>query len=399
MPATKPEIALGELTSMARRATSGSESREAHLRGRERLIAAVDQAAAPRRSSAWRYAFAAVAVLALALFVVVRRPAEALTFVVEGAAAGQSYLEAGPAGATARFSEGTTVALSAGARGRIVDVGARGARISLESGSARFDVAHREGAEWVVEAGPFTVTVTGTAFDLAWSGAELELSMRAGSVIVRGPPAPDGLALRAGQSLVADARRASVTVASAAPTSSAIAPSAPSATAAISATPSASARPREAAISWRARVAAGDFAAVIADAEAQGLDAVIDGSSLADLAALADAARYAGRADLARRALTAERTRFAGSAEARSAAFLLGRLSEPGSPATAVTWYDLYLSESPGGSLAAEALGRKMLAQKASQGRAAARPTAEEYQRRHPQGPFAPAAAEILGDP
>jgi hypothetical protein len=146
-------------------------------------------------------------------------------------------------------------------------------------------------------------------------------------------------------------------------------------------------------------VARGDFAAVITEAEARGVDAVIDAGSLADVAALADAARYAGKDDLARRAMLAERSRFAGSSEARSAAFLLGRMVETTHPAAAVGWYDTYLTESPDGSLAAEALGRKMVAVKASSSAAASRPIAVEYLRRYPRGAFAPAAKEILAGP
>ena len=74
-------------------------------------------------------------------------------------------------------------------------------------------------------------------------------------------------------------------------------------------------------------------------------------------------------------------------------------MTETSSPGTAVTWYDHYLAEAPAGSLAAEALGRKMLAVAASSGRDAARPIAEDYQRRFPQGGFAAAAAEILREP
>ncbi len=123
------------------------------------------------------------------------------------------------------------------------------------------------------------------------------------------------------------------------------------------------------------------------------------GVSLADLAALADAARYAGRSDLARRALLAERARFPGSAEARAAAFLLGRIADDGaSTAAAVRWYDDYLTEAPHGAFAAEALGRKLVALRRA-GDPAARPTAAEYLRRYPDGPHAAAARELAADP
>jgi hypothetical protein len=148
--------------------------------------------------------------------------------------------------------------------------------------------------------------------------------------------------------------------------------------------------------SFSERVTHGEFAAVITEAEARGIDTVLDTGSLADVQALGDAARYTGKSDLAQRALLAVRSRFAASAEARSAAFLLGRITEPGSPAAAVRWYDTYLAESPHGPLAPEALGRKMLAVKASSSAAAARPFAAEYLQRYPRGAFAEAAGEIL---
>ena len=406
MPATKPETEIRGLASMARRAGDGALAREAHLRGRERLIAAVDRGDRPRSWAGLRVAFtvaAAGAMIAIAMLAFARRSPSAITFTIEGAAAGQRYVEAGPRGASLRFSEGTTIAVAPSARARVDATSPDGARVSVESGSARFDVVHREGATWTVEAGPFTVTVTGTSFDLGWNGAEIAITMHAGSVVVRGPPAPDGIALRGGQRLVADAQRVTVSpIASASPTASApsaIGSAAPAiASDAPASAPAASAAPSHA-LSWRARVAAGDYAGVIADAEARGIDASLESTSLADLTALADAARYAGKGALAQRALVAERNRFPGSAEARTAAFLLGRLAEAKSPAVAVTWYDRYMAEAPGGSLAAEALGRKMIALRASGGPSAARETAEAYKRRFPDGPFAKVAAEILGDP
>jgi hypothetical protein len=73
-------------------------------------------------------------------------------------------------------------------------------------------------------------------------------------------------------------------------------------------------------------------------------------------------------------------------------------MSEQSAPGTAVGWYDTYLVESPGGTLAAEALGRKMLAVKATAGIAGARAVATAYRRRYPGGTFASAADEILAD-
>jgi hypothetical protein len=118
---------------------------------------------------------------------------------------------------------------------------------------------------------------------------------------------------------------------------------------------------------------------------------------LPDLRALGDAARYAGSSAVAKRAYGAIRTRFASSGEARTAAFLLGRVAEEQDHATvdAVRWYDTYVAEAPGGAFAGDALGRKMVLVSKTQGRDAARPLADRYLQRFPGGPYAAAAHDL----
>jgi ferric-dicitrate binding protein FerR (iron transport regulator) len=212
MAATKPEIAVQGLARMARRATTGAVPGPEHLGGRERLLATVARPAPPpARIGARLLVLATALALLLVAVLLVRRPEARLSFTVDGAPPGQAYVHAGPAGASARFSDGTRIVFAPGARGRVAEVDPHGARVSLEAGgSARFEVVHREGATWIAEAGPFTVTITGTSFELRWSGVELEVAMHAGSVVVRGPPAPEGVVVRAGQRLLADAGRAEV---------------------------------------------------------------------------------------------------------------------------------------------------------------------------------------------
>ena len=104
-----------------------------------------------------------------------------------------------------RFSDGTHVDLAQGARVSVLSRGPRGARLRVEEGEARFDVVHLPRAAWSVEAGPYVVYVTGTAFDVSWSGASevIEVRMRSGSVQVGGPLLPERVTLRAGQRLTA----------------------------------------------------------------------------------------------------------------------------------------------------------------------------------------------------
>jgi outer membrane protein assembly factor BamD (BamD/ComL family) len=94
------------------------------------------------------------------------------------------------------------------------------------------------------------------------------------------------------------------------------------------------------------------------------------------------------------------RQRFPGSAAASDAAFLLGRLGEPGFGAAseAGEWYARYLRESPRGPYAVQALGRSMLHVYREQGAVAARSSAERYLQRHPSGPHADSARRIAAE-
>ena len=150
--------------------------------------------------------------------------------------------------------------------------------------------------------------------------------------------------------------------------------------------------------SWAAALSAGDFDEILAEAE-RDLGRALAARNTDELAALADAARYRRHDDVARRALHAQRRRFPTSPRAADAAFFLGRLDENGGGlARALGWYDRYLSESPGGSYAAEALGRKMIAIREVSGPTAARDVADEYIRRFPRGSYAGAAEALRRD-
>lgn len=154
--------------------------------------------------------------------------------------------------------------------------------------------------------------------------------------------------------------------------------------------------PIDQSLTWSQRVARGEYARVVSEAEAIGIDTVLGASSLADVGALADAARFVGKGAIASRALHTIRTRFPGTARAASAAFVLGRTAEDaGQSASAMSWYDTYLAEAPGGALAPEALGRRMLALRRMGNTAAAKQAAEAYLQRFPHGPYSGVAREM----
>ena len=352
---------------------------------RARFIA---RAAGSRRLRLGRIVVAAVAVGAIAggaaMLLLRAGPPLRYQVMASGAAPQGSVLQAGT---LLRFSEGTELELGSDGIGWLAETSAAGARLVMESGTVDARVVPRRGARWTVQAGPFVVRVTGTAFRVRWrrSQGELELELRHGSVVVDGPGFSQVVA--AGQRLQASTARGVVQVA-------------PLETEAAAAPPSPG-DPPAARESWAARVARGAFASVLEETSAVGLDVVLAQRGAEDLGALATAARLGGRTEVARRALGAQRRRFPSTAAGHEAAFFLGRIAEDtdGDTRAAVGFYDRYLVEAPGGALAQEALGRKLAALGRMPGaaaRAQARSTARLYLARFPQGPRAAQARRLV---
>jgi ferric-dicitrate binding protein FerR (iron transport regulator) len=410
-----------EVATLVRDAIEDDQSDLMRAQRRARFVAAVaaqagsDQTSArprigqPRRPAWWAWGAATALVVGAALFL---RGAPALTYRVIGADADGGYLQLAETAAPAdvSFSDGSHVQAQPATRMRIAGVGARGARLVLERGRLDVDVKHRRRAGWTIDAGPYTVAITGTAFSLRWENDELSVVMARGSVIVRGPSAPTGVAVLSGQQLTARPRdhlwsivdRTAVPPAS--KTSTLVPPAIDTDTDTRGRASTAPQEPVSAGAvggrAWTGRIAAGEYALVLRQAEDRGLDAVLARGSLTDIAALADAARYLHRPDVASRALLVERSRFPRSREARAAGFLLARLvEEQGDTTAAVEGYGRYLRESPRGPFAQEALGRQLALLWKRGEREAARPLAERYRQRFPRGPYAPIAQDVVDGP
>jgi hypothetical protein len=341
------------------------------------------------------------------------RPAT-LSYTVDGAAppAG-GYVRSSPGHEPElAFSDGTSIRVLPSTGARVVDVGTRGARLILEDGRAHVNVAHRLGADWQLQAGAFIIHVHGTAFLVAWNAAQsrLDLQMESGVVSVDGPRSGDTVTVRGGESLsvrLDGSRMVAMTQPAPAPRAPAVsgsqevpgpveAPLPLDPVAPMNATrPAPSVAPPSA--RWPERLADGDSAGILADAQRRGIARVLADGSSEDLAALADAARFRKRDGLARRVMLAQRHRFAGTLRAQEASFLLGRLADdPGGRASdALAWYERYLREAPSGAYAAEAMGRMMLVLERQQRTNQARDVAIAYLRRFPQGVYARAARAL----
>ena len=100
------------------------------------------------------------------------------------------------------FASGARVALAEGGHGRLVDHGARPARIVLEEGRASVSCEDSLQSSIVVEAGPYTIACRSAAFDLSWAAARLEVRARTGKVTLKGPPGAEDVTVANGQSFV-----------------------------------------------------------------------------------------------------------------------------------------------------------------------------------------------------
>jgi hypothetical protein len=438
----KAEQVVADLVALAQEAV-GYERPGAAEAGLVEFERAVARRTLRRRTFALPWfivAGAAAAALVLSLLTLRDQP-HAVTFsVVNGSVSNGGYVRANSSGDTAlHFSDGSSLALDPGTGARVGDFDAHGGRVLLESGRARIHVNPRPRANWTVDAGPYSVHVIGTEFDIRWAASEevLDLHLLKGSIVVRGPLARDGISMDAGAHLFANVRKGEIRLdgqqpatgtsegpaGAAVPTGSHDAPAGTSASTtasggavAASVNNLGSRAPRPLPVTpvqrlrgsahpatsetWASRLTHGDFQGVLADAERRGLDGVLASAPAGDLNALADAARFARHGDVARRALLAERDRFPGSPQGREAAFFLGGLSEDqaGTSAlkSALDWYDCYLRESPHGGFARAVLGRKMVLVQKLRGSAAARPIAEEYLQRFSDGPYAGTARKLV---
>lgn len=403
-----PEGPFVELAELVRENVTGDAPPEVEARGRAKLVDRIARApGAPKRRGLVRRlgpAFAIAAAFALAIGgAAVRLSAPSPLEVRAGAAplVAGAFVHAHEADDVLAFSDGSEAVLLRGGALRLAHVDGDGAELALERGHVRLSVHHHDGTRWIVHAGPVSVTVRGTVLDVGWRPSANEVTVRVdeGLVEVAGGVLSGPVFVAGGQSLRLHGEEVVLGPTPETPPEPTIEPAA-----AVAAPDGAPAPPTTAELappatpakSWAKRVGEGDFAGVLADAEARGVDGVLASAPLGDLVALGDAARYGRRGDLANRALHAQRKRFPGTGAAATAAFLLGRVADDGGrTAEAVGYFDLYLAEAPGGAFAAEALGRKMLAVEKTSGAAAARSLAETYLSRYPRGAHTAAAQRI----
>jgi hypothetical protein len=420
--------AKGANFSGARGASASPESAEWSSSPRERKIERDDARAfesrypfGNRRSLAKRGIVGGLLVAAGALFAVgwsLKGDEDALTFTIKDERAAEPQ-EVGRVRApktesrTLEFSDGSRLKLAEGGSVRVRETDEHGAEVVIENGRLHSSVKHLKKTSWSVFAGPYEIQVIGTKFSTEWDPAtqRLVVLLDEGSVRVVGSDIEDHVALKPGQRFEAAPRQAwkvtAQTPMEIAAHSLDLSSSEQTATArdtqtkaleagAVSSVPPSEARtPSTAGPNWADLLRDGKNAEILSDAKRLGLATCYATCTVPRLRALADAARYGGEVSVARDALTHLRSR--SPAESARAGYLLGSLSEArGQAASALNWYNTYLSEAPQGPFAAEARAGKMRAYHALGRHSDAQSAASEYLRLYPRGSSAAIARRIL---
>lgn len=401
------------MTPLERLGKAIADAQEAEIRAHvERAGRNFDEARAMRssalmRARVWGAIAAAVVASVLSALLLQRSSPGNVTFELESGQPGalQEWVEAPDHhDVPLRFSDRTTILLSAGTRGRVENVGPRGARMRIVRGRAAVSVPPGRGADWTFDVGPFEVLVTGTRFDVGWDPDHeaFALAMQDGSVKVKGPSIDGTRVVVAGQTIevqlhpdAAAHEEPKLSTARADQPVSLPVSSMPNAvpSSRTAATPIGRSSASDA--SWRQLAVDGKFDESLATVGAR-YDAICDTASSADVLLLGDVARYTGNVERAELAYLAVRRRFAGTVDATSAAFTLGRLAfSAGNDHAAVDWFDTCLREQPRGPLAREALGNEIEAHLRLHDTPSAMRLANEYLRAYPDGPHAKLARSL----
>jgi TolA-binding protein len=146
---------------------------------------------------------------------------------------------------------------------------------------------------------------------------------------------------------------------------------------------------------WPTLMSRREFATIVQQAQAMGVERCFANCSPANLRILADAARYTGKFDIAESSLLALRRR--SPAQAAAASFFLGRLYESrGRNAEALRTYEQHLAEAPHGDYVEEAMAGRMRMLVGLRDTRNAREAADSYLRQFPNGVHAASARRVL---
>src|SRR6187399_2595124 len=196
--------ALIRLVTEATSADSEALQQRDFTERRRRFLVYAGRRRLRQRAARWFLPLAAVAVVLVLTFDSLRPP-RSLSFEAQGrrGTPGEWLTTNGQVPLAVAFSDGSRLGLTGDARARVTELSGDGASVVLERGSLKADVVHGPTTKWRFDAGPFSIRVLGTKFDLAWDSSRerFALTLTDGSVAVTGPKLQTRCLVRAGQRL------------------------------------------------------------------------------------------------------------------------------------------------------------------------------------------------------
>ncbi len=298
-----------------------------------------------------------------------------------------------------RAPDGSFVELAPGGLGRVLASTAQDLSYELVSGRAHVSVVPKVGHRWSISAGPYVVSVIGTAFKVDFNPPNLVVEVEHGIVSVAGGRLSTPVRLEQGARLRVQSDSFSVDHGDAQPLSDATAPPDASASTEPS-TPSHDDANKKPSQDWEAVYGSGDYRKAVALAHSSGFEHLIATLPEAKLVKLADAARLGGDEAGARAALKAVESRFPGSSQALRAIFLLGTLdARSGNQGAAISAFQKYVGAAPNGPFASEAIGRLMQLYAGRGQSEEASQMAASYLKREPSGPYVRLARSLSKAP
>jgi TolA-binding protein len=311
-----------------------------------------------------------------------------------------------------RFDGGHQFQFGKATKARVVKAGAGQVIVDLEQGEVQAEVVPGSRVAWIVRAGEYRVAVKGTVFSVNWddSAAVLKVSVDRGKVAVHGPGVDEeGVFVSQGSSLRADASKGQITVEQThkEETVTATDSQAQSEVAPVAIDASGTATAQDASLSlgkgnvappdWKKMYANKDFQGIMDLAEKKGVETIKRRLGKDELWIVANSARYVRNNRLADELFQVFRSRFPGAGQSQTAAFLLAKFALESSRMTdAERWFETYLSESPDGPLAEEALGRLISVYSKLGKSDKATESAEIYIRKYKDGYFTKQAGIVL---
>jgi hypothetical protein len=157
---------------------------------RARLVRAATEGRGSRWRRLWPWLVAALAASSLLGWYAVSLD-RATSFTAAGVPGrvGAFYRASPEALLPLRFGDGSEIRLAPGAHARVLRSEAAERALVLELGDAQAELRERRGSSWNVSAGPFVIQSSNANLELSWDVAlqTLGVTLRSGSVLVRGP--------------------------------------------------------------------------------------------------------------------------------------------------------------------------------------------------------------------